>query len=160
MWGWRSSSTQPPLSGAVPRTGSRTPTEKGRNARQWPRLGSAEPPSPNTAPERRTAERSAWRVGTHTPHSQTSSQGKMDTAAGQALANQLAGGPCASSPTIAFTAFVCVQLVKFNGTLPVRSGFQNNCSCAGSGEEEIVFWGVFWFVCFFNFLCPQSSSIK
>lgn len=77
MWGWRSSSTEPPLSGAVLRIGSRTPTETGRNAPQWPRLDSAEPPRPNTAPERRRAERSAWRVGKHTPRSQTSSHNKI-----------------------------------------------------------------------------------
>lgn len=72
-WGWRSSSTQPPRPGSGARTGSRTPTETERSARRWPRLDSAEPPRPDTAPGRRTAERSAWRAGTRTPRSRTSS---------------------------------------------------------------------------------------
>lgn len=74
-WGWRSSSTQPPRPGSEPRTGSRTPTETERSVQQWPRLDSAEPPRPDTAPGRRTAERWAWRAGTHTPRSRTSSCG-------------------------------------------------------------------------------------
>lgn len=54
------------------------------------------------------------------------------TAAAQSPSDQLAGGPYASSPTIAFSAFVwvsacvCVQLEKFNGGHPVRMVFQNN----------------------------------
>lgn len=80
-WGWRSSSTEPPPPSFVPRTGSRTPTERGRNGRRWPRLDSAEPPRPDTAPRRRTAGRWSWKVGTRTPRSRTSSR-QVNGAAG------------------------------------------------------------------------------
>lgn len=80
-WGWRSSATEPPRPSFVPRAGSRTPTETGRNGRQWPRLDSAEPPRPDTAPRRRTAGRWSWKAGTRTPRSRTSSR-QVNGAAG------------------------------------------------------------------------------
>lgn len=46
------------------------------------------------------------------------------TAAGQSPSDQLAGGPCASSPTIAFSAFVCVCVSSWKSlTGDIRLGW-------------------------------------
>lgn len=103
MWGWRSSSTGARPWDDEPPTGSMTPTETGRNAQRWPRLDWAEPPSPDTAPGRHTAERWAWRVGTRTPRSRTSSPHRVHGSTSVTV-TKLAGGLRASSPTIALTA--------------------------------------------------------
>lgn len=124
MWGWRSSSTQPPPSGAAPRTGSRTPTETGRNAPRWPRLDSAEPPRPSRAPERRTAGRWAWRAGTRTPRSQTCSRDRGHRC--RSVTVRWARRRSARVFTHhSLRRFVRVQLGKFNGTHPVGAAFQN-----------------------------------
>ena len=148
MWGWRSSSTEPPPPppGAVPRTGSRTPTETGRNGRRWPRLDWAEPPRPDRAPGRRRAARWAWRVGTRTPRSQTSSPNRKHRRPHVSQSEGLVSWRSARvfshhSPSLtALCPLERAQLEKFNRGLPLTADFQNNCSLVWF--REIVFFVV------------------
>lgn len=124
-WGWRSISTQAPRPGSEPRTGSRTPRGTERSGRRWPRLDSAEPPRPDTAPRRRTAARSAWRAGTRKPRSRTSSCRDKGSRGSVVWARWRSVRPCSACSHRSLQLPTLHHPAEKVQVLPVTGNFQN-----------------------------------